>query len=60
MKSGRPPAAMSSIKKKLSLTLGRTKSREHSYTGIADEGKTSCEFFVCVCAFVQYKYGSDN
>lgn len=29
---------MSSIKKRLSLTLGRTKSREHSYTGIIDEG----------------------
>jgi hypothetical protein len=29
---------MSAVKKRLSLTFGRKKSRDHSYTGIVDEG----------------------
>lgn len=41
-------ARMSAVKKRLSLTFGRKKSREHSYTGIVDEGMVR----VCVCVLL--------
>ena len=41
---------MSAVKKRLSLTFGRTKSRDHSYTGIVDEGKREPVVRCCVSA----------
>lgn len=42
--AGREPSGrsktMSAMKKRISLTLGRSKTREHSYTGISDDAGT--------------------